>query len=105
MILVYTSCKNMAEAKKIGLALLKKRLVACVGFIPKTASMYFWPPRKNRIQKANEIILLAETVKEKFSQIEKEVKKVYSYSTPAILAIPVSRASKDFLGWLKDELI
>ncbi len=58
MILVYITCEDRDEAEKIGNALLKKRLVACVNIIDCAHSMYFWPPQKNRIEEASEAILL-----------------------------------------------
>ena len=104
MVIVFITCKNQKEAQKIGLALLKKRLAACIGLIPKASSIYFWPPRKSRIQKSKEVILLVDTVGKKFWQIEKEVKRLHSYQTPCIIEIPISRVHKPYLKWLEQEI-
>jgi len=101
MIFVYTTCKNKKEAEKIGLVLLKKRLVACVLAIPNVSSSYRW---LGKIKKTSEAILLLKTLSQKFSQIEREVKKLHSYTVPIIAAIPVSRVNSYFLKWLKKEL-
>ena len=102
MVKVYVSCKNYREAKKIGLALLKKRLAACCSIIPRADSFYFWPPASGKISKNADAILLVATSQNKYSAIEREVKKLHSYKVPCILEIPVSRVSKTYLKWLNE---
>lgn len=104
MILVFITCKNKKEAEKIGLVLLKKRLAACFAVIPRVFSFYFWPPKKGRIEKTIEAILLVKTLKKKFSQVEREVKRLHSYTVPFIGEIPVERVYRPYLEWLKGEI-
>lgn len=104
MIIVFITCKNQKEAKKIGLVLLKKKLVACSVVIPAVSSFYFWPPKKNKIEKSREAVLLIKTLENKFSAIEREVKKLHSYTVPCVLGIPVKRVHKPYLKWLSGEL-
>ena len=100
MIFVYVTCKNKKEAEKIGLSLIKKRLAACCNIFP-IKSIYWW---KNKIVQGGEVVLIAKTLKKNFGRIEKEVKKIHSYTVPCILEIPLTRGSKDFLKWVKREI-
>ncbi len=104
MILVFITCKNAREAGKIGLSLVKKRLAACSVVIPGTASFYWWPPRKNKIEKSREAILLVKTVRNNFFSIEREVEMLHSYTVPSILAVSVEKAHTPYLKWLQGEL-
>lgn len=104
MILVYITCEDKEEAEKIGNALLKKRLVACVNIIDSAHSMYLWPPGKNRIEEASETILLCKTLESKWNTLEKEVLRLHSYSNPMIYAIPVVHVTKKYYAWLSEEL-
>ena len=104
MILVYITCEDKIEAEKIGKHLLNKRLVACVNIIDSVHSMYFWPPRKNRIEEASEAILLCKTLESKWNALEKHVLKLHSYSNPMIYAIPISCVTKKYYDWLTSEL-
>mgnify|MGYP001601077351 FL=1 len=104
MILVFITCKNQKEAQEIGLSLLKKRLAGCMVVIPKVSSAYFWPPKKGRIEKWNEAILLVKTLKKKFPQVRHEVKRLHSYTMPCILEIPIGRTYRPYLRWLESEL-
>lgn len=104
-ILVYIDCRDKEEAEDIARQLLEKRLVACVNITSSPVkSFYFWPPGKNYIEDANEILLLAKTFENKWNAIEKLVGKIHSYDTPGILAIPLTRVSKKYLSWMKKEI-
>lgn len=104
MILVFVTCKNKKEAEKIGTALLEKRLAACIVVIPGVLSQYWWPPKKNKIEKSREAILLVKTLRKKFLQAEHQIKKLHSYTVPLIAEIPVSRVNQEYQKWLEDEL-
>lgn len=101
---VYITCKDLKEAQRIGEHLLKKRLVACVNCIENVHSAYFWPPKKHRIEEANESVLLCHTLESKYKEVEKEVLKIPSYDNPALYAIPISHVSQKYRDWLTSEL-
>ncbi|KKU81110.1 MAG: CutA1 divalent ion tolerance protein [Candidatus Gottesmanbacteria bacterium GW2011_GWA1_47_8] len=98
------TCKDLEEANKIAQHLLKKRLVACVNIIDPVHSHYLWPPKKGRIEEAQEAVLLCHTLESKYKDIEKEVLKIHSYTNPALYAIPVSHVSKKYHDWIVGEL-
>lgn len=101
MIFIYITCKDKKEAAKIGLRLVEKSLAACVNIYPVVESIYYW---KKKIVKEKEAVLLVKTLEKNFGKIEKEVKKLHSYSVPCILEIPISRGNKEYLNWLKNDL-
>ena len=100
MILIYIICKDKKEARKIGLFLVRKRLAACCNIFP-IDSIYQW---KDKIVRSREAVLIVKTLKEKFNKIEKEVKKLHSYTIPCILEIPIKRVNKEYLKWLEKEI-
>lgn len=111
MILIYITCPNKKEANKIGLTLVKKRLAGCVNTFP-IESMYWWPAsakasagKNNKIAEDKEVVLIAKTLEKNFQKIEKLVKKLHSYEIPCIFSIPVEKVSKNYLNWLKKEIL
>lgn len=84
----------------IGLALVKKRLAACSNIFP-IESIYHW---QGKIAQSKEVVLIVKTLKHNFQKIEKEVKKLHSYTLPCILEIPVKRGNLDYLRWLGKEI-
>ncbi len=104
MIIIYIPCSSITEAQKIGEHLLSKRLCACIAIIPQIQSLYYWPPKKDKIEKAKEAVLLVKTIKSKFNQIEKEVTKIHSYKVPCIFSIKIDDVNQPYLEWLKGEV-
>lgn len=104
MILVYITCESKEQAEDIGRQLLKKRLVGCTNIIPGMRSAYLWPPGKEYIEEADEVILLCKTIDKNYAAIEKEVLKLHTYSNPAIFALPILHMSKKYADWLTSEL-
>jgi periplasmic divalent cation tolerance protein len=86
---IYITCKNKAEAKKIAIFLVKKRLAACCNIFP-IESIYWW---RSKIVKDKEVVLIVKTLKKNFKKIEKEVKRLHSYTVPCILEISISQGS------------
>lgn len=100
-VLLFLTCANVKEAETIGQRLLEKRLVVCVKKLP-VSSASRW---KGRIERAEEVLLLLESIAEDFSAIEREVKKLHSFETFVLVSIPVQRASKGVLAWMREELV
>ena len=100
MIIIYVTCKDLEEAQKISQTLLEKKLIACANFFP-IKSMYWW---QDSISKDNEIALILKTKKEKFKEVEQEVKKLHSYEQPCIITLDITDGSKEFLEWIKKEV-
>lgn len=99
IIAVYTSFKNLAEAKKIGSQLLKKKLIVCAIFFPVT-STFLW---KGKIENADEVIGILKTKKENWVKIKSEIKKLHSYKIPMILKFEIE-SNLEYKNWLFDEL-
>lgn len=104
MSLIYVICQDADEAKNIGLKLLKKRLCACVNIIDGINSLYFWPPKSDKIQEAEETILLIKTVKENFAQINKEILELHSYEIPCIFSVDVDEVDSKYFNWLSKQV-
>ncbi|MDP7115738.1 MAG: divalent-cation tolerance protein CutA [Candidatus Woesearchaeota archaeon] len=99
MAIVYITCKNRAEARRIAKELLSKRLIACANYFP-ISSLYRW---KGKIVDDREIALLCKSSKKQFHNIKKEVKALHSYEVPCIQLLE-SESNKDFADWVKKEL-
>lgn len=128
MILIYITCKDKREAKKIASYLIKKRMAVCCNIFPidsiypvrnrgknfqkiedkhlarldKISNEVYW--QNNKIVKDRETVLIVKTLKKKFTMIEKEVKKLHSYNVPCIMEISVGKVNSEYLQWLNKEL-
>jgi periplasmic divalent cation tolerance protein len=100
MLMLFLTCKDDKQAEIISHILLAKKLVACVKRLP-ISSQFLW---QGAIDNANEILLIMETIENKFDVIEQEVKKIHTYQTFVLTAIKVHKASKEADAWIKESL-
>lgn len=94
------TCGSWQEAQRIADSLLEKRLVACVEMLD-VKSKYRW---HDKIDEADEIKLIMESVTNHFEQIETEVAKLHSYDTFVLQQLPISKLSKQASAWLSSEV-
>lgn len=100
IITLFLTCANDQEGNKISQALLKKKLVVCIKKT-KVASSFLW---QGRIDKSEEVLLIMDSVEEKFEDIEREVRKLHSYETFVLVANPVIRSSAGIKEWIENGL-
>jgi len=94
------TCANQEEAKAVASSLLDKHLVACAEF-SNIESRFWW---KANIEEAKEVRLTMLSSAAKFDTIYQQVKKIHSYDTPALRAIPISEVTEDTKTWLRESI-
>jgi len=96
-IIILTTINSKEEAEKISRKLLKEKLVACVNIIGPIESLFWW---QNKIDEAEEFIILIKTDKSLFQQVAETTKKIHPYQIPEIIGLPIVEGSKDYLRWM-----
>lgn len=95
---VLLTCGSEEEASRIARALVEGRLAACVNIVDaKVRSIYRW---KGRVERAEERLLLVKTRRSRLKALEAVVKRLHSYETPEIIALPIAEGSRVYLAWL-----
>jgi len=97
---VYMTCENETEAENIGTVLVERRLAACVNILGGMKSMYWWD---GKVQKAQEVVLIAKTREELVDELTEAVKGVHSYDVPCVAVLPIVGGNPDFLKWIEAE--
>ena len=98
-IVVLMTAANRAEATQIAEVLVESRLAACVQLLPEIQSIYRW---KGEISRDTEVLLLAKTTRDVFSDLDRKVKELHSYETPEIFAVEAAAISESYHKWLVD---
>ncbi len=99
-VIVYTTWPSTVEAERAGQALVERRLAACVNILPNMVSIYRW---EGKIERAGEAVMIVKTRASLTGAVETLVKKMHSYTTPAILVMPIEAAERTYLGWMLTE--
>jgi periplasmic divalent cation tolerance protein len=98
-LLVYCTCPNHEEAKKLARLIVSGRLAACVNLVHSVTSIYAW---KGSIAEDNEIILLIKTTRESYTALEQAIINHHPYELPEVIAVGVERGSPEYLGWISE---
>jgi|SRR5436190_8662101 len=100
-IVVFITAPTREEAARLAELLVGARLAACVQILPEMESVYRW---EGQIERQAEFLMLVKSTRDKFEQLEREVRAIHSYETPEIVAVPVSEISDTYLKWLGESL-
>ena len=98
-VLVTTTVKNRAEARRLAKTILNARLAACIQWTP-IHSLYWW---KGVVEAANEYLLLAKTRRELANQLTGLIRSHHSYEVPEITFVPIEGGLSQYLEWIKTE--
>ena len=99
-VFVYTTYPSLVEAERIGKAILEQRLAACVNILPGMISHYWW---KGAIERGEEVVMIIKTRASLAEQVRAAVKEMHSYTTPAILVMPIESVEKSYFAWILAE--
>ena len=99
-VFVYTTFPALVEAERAGRALLERRLAACVNILPGMISHYWW---QGTIERGEEVVMIVKTRASLTEAVRGAVKEMHSYTTPAILVLPIEGGDPAYLGWLMAE--
>lgn len=96
MVLVYTTCQNIEEAKKIGKTMVEQKIAACINVWPIDSAYV----AGEGIKEGAEAALLIKTDERKVQNIEDLVSKIHTYSVPFVGVIDVRRLNREYKEWI-----
>jgi periplasmic divalent cation tolerance protein len=99
-VLVYTTYPSIVEAEEAGHAIVERRLAACVNILPGMISHYWW---EGKIDRGEEVVMIIKTRASLAEDVRKAVKEKHSYSTPAIVVLPVESIDPTYHAWIVKE--
>ena len=100
--IVLVTCGTIVEARRIGSALVRKRLAACVNIVlGPVQSIYRW---KGKVESVREVLMVVKTTAKRLPDLESEVKKLHSYDVPEFVVLPIAASSREYLAWLGESV-
>ena len=98
-IVVFVTAGSPEEAKRIGDALLRERLAACVNVVPSVKSSFWW---RGEIEECEEALLIAKSKAGLLERVIECVRRNHSYSVPEVIAVPIMGGYEGYLKWLEE---
>jgi periplasmic divalent cation tolerance protein len=99
-VFVYTTYPSLVEAEDAGRSLVERRLCACVNILPAMVSYYWW---QGEVERGNEVVMIIKTRAALAEPVRLAVKEMHSYTTPAVLVIPLESVDPDYQAWILRE--
>jgi len=101
MVFIYTTCKDIAQAKELGGKIMRAKVAACVNVWP-IESMYWW---EGELKEDNEAVLFIKTSEPKMAEIEDFLRKNHTYSTPFIASVKIDRINLEYREWANQVIV
>lgn len=101
VLIVFITVDKKELADKIAESLVEENLAACVNIVPQIESVYRW---EGKITRQQELLLIAKTDLACYHLLESKVKELHTYTTPEIIAFPITQGSANYLEWLRGAL-
>ena len=96
-VFVYTTYPSIVEAEKAGRAIVERRLAACVNILPGMISHYWW---EGVVERGEEVVMIVKTRATLAEEVRKAVKQMHSYTTPAVMVIPLESVDQNYFDWI-----
>ncbi len=100
-LLIYTTLPDEDAARRIGEALVRQRLAACVNILPAMHSIYEW---QGNLEHDKEVVLIAKTTPQRADALAERLGALHPYEVPAILRLPVAAVNAAYLDWLRQQV-
>ncbi len=98
---VLTTVGSEDDAERISIALVERRLAACVQTFGPIASRYRW---QGKVETAREWQCLAKTDAAHYPEVEAAIRKLHPYDEPEIVATPIVAGSAGYLAWVSENV-
>jgi periplasmic divalent cation tolerance protein len=99
--LIQTTFPTRAAAANVARVLVEKQLAACVQLTP-VESIYRW---QGEILEEGEVRLQMKTMNRLYSAVVDCIQEHHTYEIPEIIQTPISMGSREYLDWMRDQLV
>ena len=95
--IVLTTAGSEEEARNIALALVDRRLAACVNIVAQLESVYRW---QGNVESSREWLLIIKTTADRFPSVRDAIQEMHSYELPECISLNIEDGSAGYLEWL-----
>ena len=99
-VFVYSTFPDEEAAKRVGEALVRAQLAACVNIYPPMQSIYEW---EGKLENGAEVAAFIKTRRDKVDKIIATARPLHPYTTPCFLVLPIEGGNEDYLAWARKQ--
>lgn len=99
ILVLLSTCPDVATAEHIARELVATSLVACVNVVPGVRSIYRW---NGAVQADEEVLMILKTTVERLPDVRERLLALHPYDLPEIVALSVADGHHPYLQWVAD---
>jgi periplasmic divalent cation tolerance protein len=97
ILLVFSTCPDLATAQRLGRALVEQSLAACVNVVPGIRSLYVW---NDAVRDEPEVLLVLKTAADRFEDLRTRLVELHPYEVPEVVAVRAADGHDAYLRWV-----
>lgn len=97
---VLVTAPDVESGERLGTALVRERLAACVNVVPGVTSIYWW---EGRLERASEVLLVLKTTGGTVAALRERAVALHPYEVPEVLVLDVKEGHEPYLDWVRRE--
>lgn len=101
VVVALSTVGSAQDAERLALALVERRLAACVSVVPGLVSTYRW---KGEVCRDEERLLVIKTRAERLEALGQALVELHPYEVPELVALPVEAGHAPYLAWLDESV-
>ena len=98
---VYAIFAAVAEAERIGRAMVDERLAACVNILGPARSIYRW---QGAVETAEEVAAILKTTDSRAGALIARIVELHSYDVPCVVTWPIDKVTGAYAAWVEDSV-
>ncbi len=99
ILVLLSTCPDVATAERIARDLVEASLVACVNVLPGLRSIYRW---NGAVQADEEVLMILKTTADRLTAARQRLVALHPYDLPEVVALPVADGHHPYLQWVAD---
>src|SRR5215510_1347209 len=100
VLIVLVMASGRKEAERIGQAVVKEKLAACVNILSAVTSIFRW---QGKVQRSREALLILKTTEGRYLALERLIRSMHSYEVPEIIALRIEKGLRQYTAWVEQE--
>jgi len=97
-VFLYSTFPDAGAAARVGEALVRARLAACVNIYPPMQSIYEWD---GKLETGSEVAAFIKTRRERVDEAIATARPLHPYTVPCFLMLPIEGGNMDYLAWVR----
>lgn len=98
-VMIYATFPDRETALATGRDMVEQGIAGCINVLPGMTSVYVW---QGATETSDEVVLIAKLAADGAERAVAHILANHPYETPAVLVLPVTGGSADYLAWIRD---